>query len=208
MERENYIEKLKDLTIDDDAATKKEKLPSLAIDTDIDKGTQTSCGYWIDETLLPARHRNSVPSSLDTSDHTKKQVSLTGCVDIRRRDLIPDGRGGYFVHITSKEIERKPRHQDSQRYDNGYRPMRNMRPMRTNPMSRSQPPPYQQNRPYRTGNQSRFGEHSRGMPPPPSYNHQLPMGGNNMAEDLIWMQQMQQPPQQNWRRNNNFLPYQ
>lgn len=203
MERENYIQKLKCLTISDEGPwkiPKKEKLPSLAIDTDLDKGTQTARGYWIDDTLLPANHRSIASGSVDTSAHTK-QVSLVGCVDIRRRDLISDGCGGYFVHITSKEIERIPRQQESHRYDNNHRHMGNMRQMRTNTMSRSQAPSYQQNRPNRMGNQSRWD--SRPMQPP-SYNHQLPMGGNNMAEELL---RMQHPQQQNWRRNDNFLPY-
>lgn len=204
MQRENYIEKLKSLTISDDAASrisKKEQLPSLAIDTELDKGTQTARGYWIEETSLPAHHRSIVPGSLDTSDQARKQVSLSGCVDIRRSMLIPDGRGGYFVHITSKEIERVPRRQESHRFENNHRPnMNNMRPPRANGMARSQmPPPHKQNRPYH-----RFGDQHRGMPPP--YGHQLPMGGNNMAEELLRMQHMQQPPQ-NWRRNDGFLPY-
>lgn len=211
MERENYIEKLKLLTVNDDVPSKipkKEKLPSLAIDTEFDKGTQTNRGYWIDEMALPAHHRSLVSRALDTSDHAKRQVSLTGCVDIQRRDLIPDGRGGYFVHITSKEIERIPRRQgqpDSQRYENNHRHSGNGRPNRPNMMQRSKP--HQQNRPYHAGNPSRF-EHSRGIPPPPYNHHQLPIGGNNMAEDLLRMQHMQQPPQQqqNWR-NNHFLPY-
>lgn len=234
MERENYIEKLKNLSVNDNNDTgdvlskipKKEKLPSLAIDTDVDKGTQTIRGYWIDEQQLPAHHRSFGPRALDTSDHAIKQVSLMGCVDIRRRDLIPDGRGGYFVHITSKEIERIPRCSDSQqqqyqrqpqRYENNYRHPSamtgNARSNRPNIMPRSKQ--HQPNRPYHVGNSNRYAEqHSRSMPQQslpmqmPPYNHQMPIGGNNMAEELLRMQQMQAPPQhqQNWR-SNNFLQY-
>lgn len=231
MERENYLEKLKNLSFNDhddgdipSKIPKKEKLPSLAIDTEVDKGTQTLRGYWIDEQQLQAQHRSFGPRALDTSDHAKKQVSLTGCVDIRRRDLIPDGRGGYFVHITSKEIDRIPRRSDAQhqqqqqrppppqRYENNHRggvgATGNMRSNRSNPMARSRP--HQPNRPYHSGNPNRFGDHSRGMMPPmqmPPFNHQLPIGGNNMAEELLRMQQPPPQHQQNWR-NNNFLPYQ
>lgn len=233
MERENYLEKLKNLSVNDtdtgdvpSKIPKKEKLPSLAIDTEVDKGTQTLRGYWIDEQQLPAHHRSFGARALDTSDHAKKQVSLMGCVDVRRRELIPDGRGGYFVHITSKEIERIPRHSDAQqhqqyqrqpqRYENNHRHPAvggagNARSNRPNIMARSKQ--HQPSRPYHSGN--RYGEqHSRGGPPPqmsmpmPPYNHQLPMGGNNMAEELLQMRQappQYQPHQPIW--NRNFLPY-
>lgn len=228
MERENYLEKLKSLSIngnngDTDRVPskipKKERLPSLAIDTEIDKGTQTNRGYWIDEQQLPAHHRSMGPRALDTSDHAKKQVTLAGCVDIRRRrDLIPDGRGGYFVHITSKEIERIPRHSDSQQYQHhNHRqppppPQRYENNHRSGNQRSNRPMRHQPNRPYHhTGNSNRFGDqqHSRGMPPQqqPMPAYQLPLGGNNMAEELLRMQQQQPPmPPQNWM-NNNFLPY-
>lgn len=208
MERENYIERLKSLTASKGMLSKipkKEKLPSLAIDTELDKGTQTNRGHWIDETSLPAHHRSLVPASLDTSDVAKKQVSLIGIVDIQQRDLIPDGRGGYFVHITSKEIERIPRRNGNttHRYENNHQRQHMINTRTNRPMRMARPQPHNQNRPH----QRHFVDCARGGHPPP-YRNQLPIGGNNMAEELLRMQHMYQPQmlQQNWR-NNNDLPY-
>lgn len=53
---------------------KKEELPSLAIDTEYDKGTQTQRGFWIDETSIPPHHRSLAPGSLDNSEQATKQV--------------------------------------------------------------------------------------------------------------------------------------
>lgn len=77
------------------------------MDTDCDKGTQTNRGFWLDESSIQPHHRqHGYTTDSHIPDQMLKQVNLVGCVNVRRKDLIPDGRGGYFVHITKREIER------------------------------------------------------------------------------------------------------
>lgn len=200
MERENYIDKLKRLTVGNSSSSsdfkipRKEKLPSLAIDTEFDKGTQTNRGYWIDDVSVPPHHRNFAPASSSNSSlgSLPKEIPL----NIRKRDLIPDGYGNYFVHITTKELQRTnemrrgdgPRY-DSHRYDDHrHTSSRNM-------MKRKQS--HQSSR--SGGLRSRGDEHSM-LPQShaPYMPNCLPMSGNNMAEDLLRMQNMngysQRPP--------------
>lgn len=118
------------------------------------------------------------------------QVSLIGCVDVQKRDLIPDGHGGYFVHITKKEIQRhEPRRNEPQRHDN-YRPV-NQRHEHQRSRGGAQPNLYTRhanspNRPYMQ-RRSRF-DHPMGAPPPQYMDHQLPLDNNNLAEGLLRMQ--------------------
>lgn len=98
MERENYTSELKKIgTIN---------LPSLAVDTETDKGTQTQPGFFISEKALPKKSRFNQPHiNPNGADQPTQQVALVGCVNIQRTNLIPDGRGGYFVHIEKKDIQ-------------------------------------------------------------------------------------------------------
>lgn len=181
---------------------KKEKLPSLAIDTEHDKGSQTNRGFWINETSIPPHHRSLTTGSFDMPEHTRKQVSLIGCVNVQKRDLIPDGHGGYFVHITKKEIQHREMSQrndslESQRYHQRFTD--NRRIPSSAPVKR--PSNVHSNRPYMQRPRYGHGEHSM-VPqayqlPPQYYSQPLPMGGNNLAEDLLTLQNM----------NGNRNPY-
>lgn len=119
-------------------------------------------------------------------------MSLIGCVNVQKRDLIPDGHGGYFVHITKREIQRhEPRRNEPQRYDNNHRQVnqrnehqRNRGGARPNLYARHANSP---NRPYMQQHRSRF-DHPMGHPLPPYMDHQLPSGNSNVAEDLLRMQ--------------------
>lgn len=96
MERANYIDALKKCRI---------KLPSLAIDTEFDKGVQTSNGFWIDERFIRKQQQKQRVDNR-ASDQSYQQVSLGGCVqmNVKRTDLISDRRGGYFVHVNSSDL--------------------------------------------------------------------------------------------------------
>lgn len=82
----------------------------MAVDTETNKGTQTQNGYWLTEASVRSQqnqavqHRNHSTNHNDVSDDTDQQVSLVGCVNISNTNLIPDGRGGFFVHIQKKDI--------------------------------------------------------------------------------------------------------
>lgn len=96
MERENYIDSLKRCRI---------KLPSLAIDTEFDKGVQTNNGFWIDERFIRKQQQKQRVDNR-ANDQSHQQVSLGGCVqkNVKRTDLISDRRGGYFVHVNSSDL--------------------------------------------------------------------------------------------------------
>lgn len=181
MERMNYIDKLKNLKSRGGNSDEQvhEALPSLAIDTENDKSTQTNHGYWIDEFSLPQNHRRPTSTTIERSDPIQKQVSLAGCVNIQRRDLIPDGHGGYFVHITKKEIQRNDPHQRNTRNRgdinsrNAYHPNE-----RHNRYGHSNTSPYSQ-RPHRNEN--------------PRFMNSLPTSSNNLAEGLLRMQHGSRP---------------
>lgn len=179
MERENYIEKLYRLTGN---KVKIPKLLSLAVDTETEKGTQTDRGYWINETSIPNRtgHTHSEPLN-----GIQKQVTLEGCVNIQRSNLIPDGRGGYFVHITGKDIQRKDtappnRHRSnfnkrSTHHNNSYQQRYPSHPDST---YMQRPMPYGDN----------YGEQLFRMQTMGTNRYDsLPNGNNNLAEDLLRM---------------------
>lgn len=163
--------------------------PSLAIDTEHDKGTQTSRGFWIDEFSVASHHRSN-PSSLDDSfesDRTQKQVSLIGCVNIQRRDLIPDGRGGYFVHITKREIQRNepyPLHRE-QRSNPRKRPSQQNDPYTQPAPYFNMPPPMYQNGPFPNAS---YMQRPHSGPNPMYMHNSLPLSSNNLSEDLLRMQ--------------------
>lgn len=77
-------------------------LASLAIDSETEKGTQTNDGFWVCDTNV--RHRNNGHGRPQRTNIDPQQVSLMGCANIQRADLIPDGRGDYFVHIRKCDI--------------------------------------------------------------------------------------------------------
>ncbi|XP_055316595.1 mRNA-capping enzyme [Sitodiplosis mosellana] len=212
MERENYLEKLRNLTAKDGNEEKIPKLPSLAIDTETDKGTQTLRGFWIDEHSIPTSNR-SMPSPqtpLDAFNQIQKQVNLIGCVNVQRNDLIPDGRGGYFVHINSKDVKRIDSHPPPNRHRQNF----NKRPTHQYPNTHTSAPynPQQRYNPHQPPPQVPYMQRPRyqGDPLPYSsnygeeifrmqtmsgrYNDSLPHGNNNLAEDLLRMQNKRGPP--------------
>lgn len=77
-------------------------MPSDIIN-DTTKCTQTDDGFWIDQTSIPQRDGNNSTSSNNWRSFGK--VNLTGYVNVNRADLIPDGKGGYFVHINEDAIQ-------------------------------------------------------------------------------------------------------
>lgn len=171
MERENYLAKLKNLR-------KIPKLASLAIDTENEKGTQTNHGYFISDNLLPPLHRTSY-APLDASDQSRKQVQFFGYVETKRNDLIPDGRGGYFVHIMKRDIQQHDpnpqRHETNRRgsrWNQYKRPSHTSTPI-SNCHSHSQPNNYVPRARY-PHNQMFMG-------------NSMPMGSNNIVEDLLRM---------------------
>lgn len=92
IERQIYIDSLKSL----------EKL-SIAIDTSINKGTQTKPGYWIDSDNRAIKHDpNDI--SFDESNDKPEKVPIHGYVRVHCADLIPDNRGGYFIHVKASDI--------------------------------------------------------------------------------------------------------
>lgn len=189
MERENYIMKLTNLTAKE-GKTKIPKLPSLAIDTETDKGTQTTRGYWIPDHAVSGNRSISQPA--EASNQIQKQVQLVGCANIKRSDLIPDGRGGYFVHINSRDIQRK----ESTPPNRGQRSNLKKRSLQQNsPYTQRHPPhpkaPHTQRPRYGDGQGFQMPEEiyrdRRGDRP--RYNESLPNGNNNLAEDLLRMNQ-------------------
>lgn len=102
IERKNYTDFLKTL--------KFEVFESMAVDTETNKGTQTQNGYWLTEASVRSRQNKALKNRKhstnpnDISDDTDQQVSLVGCANISNANLIPDGRGGFFVHIQKKDI--------------------------------------------------------------------------------------------------------
>lgn len=216
MERSNYLEKLNRLTVRDGNKQKMPKLPPLAIDTETDKGTQTNSGFWIDDHSISASKKRSIPppplsppSPSDAiSNSIQKQVHLTGCVNVQRSDLIPDGRGGYFVHINSKDIQRNDTHPTPNRHNRSNHhkrpthqnmhapPPYNMQQRFTHPPPK---PPYMQQRPrYQDDSMpyaNNYGEEIFRMQSMQSrYNDSLPNGNSNLAEDLLRMQNKPRGP--------------
>lgn len=130
-------------------------------------------------------------------EHSKKQVSLIGCVNVQKRDLIPDGRGGYFVHITKKEIQhREMTHRNDS--NNSHEPQRYHQRFPDNhriPYGISSTPQKRRAHvpPNRSYNQQRprynHGDHSM---VPQSY--QLPPQYFSQAEDLLALQNMNRNP--------------
>lgn len=102
IERKNYTDFLKTL--------KFEVSESIAVDTEINKGTQTQNGYWLTEASVRSQQHQALQNRKhstnpnDISDDADQQVSLVGCVNISNANLIPDGRGAFFVHIQKKDI--------------------------------------------------------------------------------------------------------
>lgn len=102
IERKNYTDFLKNLNI--------KVFESMAVDTVTNKGTQTQKGYWLTEASVRSRQKQALQNQKhstnpnDISDDANQQVSLVGCVNISNANLIPDGRGGFFVHIQKKDI--------------------------------------------------------------------------------------------------------
>lgn len=102
IERKNYTDFLKTL--------KFEEFESMAVDTETNKGTQTQNGYWLTEASVRSRQNQALQNRKhstnpnDISNDTYQQVSLVGCANISNANLIPDGRGGFFVHIQKKDI--------------------------------------------------------------------------------------------------------
>lgn len=208
MERENYLDKLKQLRANGEGKHKlsyaSQSEPSLAIDTDFDKGTQTNNGFWINESLIPA-YRRSIVTATDshTSDQIRKQVNLIGCVNAKRKDLIPDGRGGYFLHVTRKDIQRNEPTIPPNWGPNGLLDAK--RP----------PPPMHFNESF--GQRSFFPSGPHVKPPRDRYNsrfsnrsndmmlgnmgNSLPLGSNNLSADLLKMQHNVPVPNINKRGN-------
>lgn len=190
-------------------------MPSLAIDTDIDKGCQTNRGFWIDETSLQPHHRNAASAGVSTVNEPPKQVSLVGCVNVQQRDLIPDGRGGYFIRVTKKEIKRhdanrsKPPNNNQGYYqppaqlphnmpNRGNRPNPNKRqPYQNRPYMSRPPPDFPMGGPiingpiYNPMSNPIYQQHQfRPNIPPPHIPNSLPPGSNNIAENLLGMRKM------------------
>lgn len=183
MERKNYIDKLKHLKLKGGAnAAVPNRLPSLAIDTECEKATQTNRGFFIDEFSIPLHHRGAEATETDRLDQGKKQASLIGCVNIDRRDLIPDGHGGYFVHIAKKEIQRSVPNEQRERHKSNNR---------KHPANQPNGPPRLQrhaypNAPYPNApyiQRPRLDSRWDGR------NNSLPMASNNLTEDLLRMQE-------------------
>lgn len=220
MERSNYLEKLQKLTVRDGNKQKTPKLPALAIDTETDKGTQTNPGFWIGDHSISGSTKRSIPPpplspqspSEAISNSIQKQVHLTGYVNVQRSDLIPDGRGGYFVHVTSKDIQRADAHPTPKRHNRSNHhkrpnhqnmhappPPYNMQPQQqrfTHPPPKA---PYMQQRPRYQDDPmpyaNNFGEEMFRMQTMQSrYNSSLPNGNSNLAEDLLSMQNKPRGP--------------
>lgn len=165
-------------------------LPSLAIDSHTEKGTQTNDGYWVCESRI--RHPNNYQDKARRANNDL-QVNLTGCVNVEQADLIPDGRGGFFVHVRKGDIRPRaampPRspHSSSNEY---YRPV--------GPPTLLPQQPYPMNNPYR----GPMPSHSSGGQQPPSqsyrpnflpqqrrYHNSRPMNDEHMPEHLLNRQQ-------------------
>lgn len=171
MERENYIEKLYRLT-----GNKIPKLSSLAVDTETEKGTQTNRGYWISESSIPNRsgHTNS-----EALNDIHKQI----CVNVQRSNLIPDGRGNYFVHINAKDVQRKdtvPPNRHRSNFNKRSTHQNNLHQQRY----QSHPDPAYMPRPIHNYGEQLFRMQTMAAP---RYNDSLPNGNNNLAEDLLRM---------------------
>ncbi|XP_031634549.1 mRNA-capping enzyme [Contarinia nasturtii] len=187
MERDNYIDKLKCLN---DNGVKIPKIASLAIDTETEKGTQTHRGYWIDERNIAQNQRTSTGSNTSFEASEQKQVQLVGCVNVQRRNLIPDGTGNYFVRVMKKDIKR---HEPPSRREPYQMPQSIHRNDRIHPRKRSH-----QNIPSQRQYHHHQPRPNAPYPPrPPQIHHtenpmfvnnSLPVGGNNLAENLLRMQ--------------------
>lgn len=148
-------------------------LPSLAIDTEFDKGCQTNRGFYINESILPEHHRKVANSSNDSGlDAGSRSISL----NLQKRHMIPDGKGGYFIHLTKKEIQRREKQQNDSRRSNEQRDD-NQRHIGNRPY-RPQMAPLK-----RTSNQSNQPYMRR----PRFMSQQMPLGANNLSENLIQM---------------------
>lgn len=115
MERQNYLDHIVEIE-----KTTKKKTTTIAIDTDVDKGTQSQSGFWVSKQLIRQSQKQKHGDSSNDTDTSssddatpaesqretaKSAVRLRGCVNVESADLIPDGRGGYFVHITKGDIQ-------------------------------------------------------------------------------------------------------
>lgn len=110
MERKNYLDHI--ISIDRTKST-------ISINTNVDKGTQSESGYWINKKTIrqskkqqPSNDTSSSddnePPNKSESDNTQFRVHLRGCVNVDNSDLIPDDQGGYFVHIKKSDIHPLP----------------------------------------------------------------------------------------------------
>lgn len=177
--------------------------PSLAIDTDNDKGTQTNVGFWIDESKIPAYHRSvTLGTGSHPSDQTQKQVNLYGDVNVRRKDLIPDGRGGFFVHVTRKDIQRNEPTIPPNWGPNGLVDVRRPPPPVHFNDSFSQRNFYT-NAPHMNQPRDRYNNRRNDRPNDNmvlgNMGNSLPLGSSNLSADLLRMQQ--KGPNMNMRGN-------
>lgn len=214
MERKNYTDFLKTL--------KHEKIESMAIDTDNDKACQTQPGFWINEQAIRARKRtasqnyeDSFATDIDFDDIGSQRVSLVGCVNIQKADLIPDGRNGFFVHIEKRELRgnddmatRKMRRLNLKIRDpQNFRPIPQLQPQmqplplphlhsHPHPHPRSHSHSLPQSQPERRQN-FRNGRNERKLKP---VGNRFPRSNNMSPEDLLHLESMN-------RQRMNPAPY-
>lgn len=175
------------LSAKDEIRPKIPKIQSLAINTDVHKYTQTMPGSWIDELSIPLHHRSQNYGRNEESDQIQKQVQLIGCVNVQRSNLIPDGKGGYFVHITKKDIQRREQITPPPNRGNHFPPP----PNKHWPHNNRQ---YGQVKP-------KFSRWSHDYPI--TRNDLLPVSSNNISQDLLRMHNMN-PNQRGNRPNQQF----
>lgn len=195
IERKNYTDYLKTL--------KHEVIESVAIDTEFNKGTQTQRGFWINEDRIRTRkrgHQQTNPPHLRT-EGMGPQVSLVGCVNIQKTDLIPDGRGGFFVHIGSKDIDQPQSH-------HGHNNMRRQAPLPPPQQQRQMiPPSSHQINSRLSPNQRR----SRFHPDQAYARSSHPRSNQYLAEDLLGINSRQRshappPPQPQTDFSRDYFP--
>lgn len=144
MERSNYLDDIRKREV--------RNTPSVAIDTDTNKGTQCDPGFWIDTKLIKGHSSSDTETGLNmqllSTNEPRQSVSLRGYVNVDEKQLIPDGNGGYFVHIEARDIKRfKAREGDgNNRRHPPSHPRSQYRPnseQNDQPAFRNQPRPFQ-----------------------------------------------------------------
>lgn len=185
MERENYLNELKKIG--------NRMLPSLAIDTDVDKATQTQPGFWITENSLPKSARNNsndLQPHLDDMIEPQQQVNLCGYVNVQHTDLIPDGRGGYFVRVQKRDIQKQSQWTTSA-------PL----PQPHKHQNRFAPYPQQNNNSWRRESNRPFDRYAEHPPPLPHYS----APSNSMHhENANFTENLSKLAQANRNRRNNY----